>query len=302
MSRVSTGWAAVALLAFIGNAPFVEAQEITNPAAQRPASADSTLSAPHRIVWEMPPVLVRGKRPSHLREEQRVGSYGQPRWTAHRRFTTTRVYVVPRGSFEFEYWLLPTFDRKGAVENEVQYETELGLPGRMQLDLYAVSHKEGREGPMSFDEQKVELRWALADWDVIPANPTLYLEWIGVASAPDHLEGKLLLGDELATGWHWGVNLVLEHEMGGAQENSNEVTLGVSRTLADGLLSLGAETKLAFIDVGGARGKFIAREYQVGPSIQYWFMPRAHLDVVPLVGVSPAVPNTRVMMVVGWEF
>ena len=31
--------------------------------------------------------------PGTLHEEERIGSYGQPRWTAHRRFPTTRVYV-----------------------------------------------------------------------------------------------------------------------------------------------------------------------------------------------------------------
>src|SRR6185503_6894802 len=125
-------------------------------------AADSLRGSEHRLVSELPAVVVHGNR---LREEDRVGSYRQPRWTAHRRFTTTRIYVVPEGFFEFEYWLIPTFEEDGIAETAIQYEAEIGLPHRFQLDLYAVSHKSGKEGPMALDEHKVELRWALADWD-----------------------------------------------------------------------------------------------------------------------------------------
>src|SRR5262245_17120649 len=54
--------------------------------------------------WELPPVTVVGESPSSLREEERIGPYGQPRWTAARRFPTTRVYVIPEGKVEVEGW------------------------------------------------------------------------------------------------------------------------------------------------------------------------------------------------------
>ena len=64
-------------------------------------------------------------------------------------------------------------------------------------------------------EGKAELRWALANWGKIPGNPTIYLEWKNEDAAPDHFEGKLLLGGAIASGWHWGSNFVWEHELGG---------------------------------------------------------------------------------------
>jgi len=63
-------------------------------------------------------VTVEGERVPELFEEQRIGSYQQPRWTATRRFPTTRVYVVPEGKVEFEYWLRPTFNRDAPAPAE----------------------------------------------------------------------------------------------------------------------------------------------------------------------------------------
>src|SRR5262249_29831154 len=136
---------------------------------------------------------------------------------------------------------------------QTQFEFELGLPHRLQLDLYLVANREGDENeegqrPFVLDEQKVELRWALGKWGAIPGNPTLYAEWVGLSNEPDHFEGKLLFGGQLGPGWHWGSNLVWEHELGGVQENSNELTAGVSKTLKDQELSVGGEFKLALVD------------------------------------------------------
>ena len=57
--------------------------------------------------------VVTGQAVSDLREEDRIGPYGQPEWTTHRRFAFTRIYVRPPGTFGFEYWLRPTIPRDG---------------------------------------------------------------------------------------------------------------------------------------------------------------------------------------------
>jgi hypothetical protein len=306
VSRASIRAASAVVFLVLLVATSAPAQEMANPADKHrrgggSGAADSVIAeAAATRVYEMPVVEVQGKRVSHLVEEGRVGAYAQPRWTAHRRFGQTRVYVMPGGVMEFEYWLLPTFSDHGIEQTTVQYEAGFGLPHRFQLDLYSLSHKEGREGPTAMDGQKVEVRWALADWNVIPANPTLYLEWIGVSGAYDHVEGKLLLGGELVPRWHWGTNLVFEHEMGGPQENSNELTGGVSYTLADAACSIGAETKLAVVDVRASRGDY-TREFQVGPSFQCNPLRRMHVDLVPLFGVSHGAPKVALTAVLGWE-
>lgn len=89
--------------------------------------------------WELPAIeiTVEGKRESGsgLREEDRVGSYGQPRWTTKRRFGETRAYVRQEGSIQFENWYTVEVPRKGDSEVQTQYELEIGLPYRFQLDL-----------------------------------------------------------------------------------------------------------------------------------------------------------------------
>jgi len=271
---------------------------------QEAPAADQAPSEPpgHLPSWRVTgePVTVVGKAP--LREEDLIGPYRQPRWTARRRFGETRIYVIPEGDVEFEYWLIPRLKRHGEdTEIEQQFEIEIGLPRRFQLDLYAVTHKEGNTGTLAFDETKLELRWALADWGRIWGNPTLYLEWVAIDSAPDHVEGKLLLGDQLTPGLHWGANLVYEHEMGGEQTTARELTAGLSHTLRDEKLSIGAEVKLAWEDVESDRGNY-TREVLLGPSFQIRPLPQAHLDVVMLAGLNDDAPRAKGIFILGWEF
>jgi hypothetical protein len=281
--------------------PHAAVAQVVNPASGQPAPAEQKPDErPH--TWDMPPVDVFGKAP--LKEDDRIGEYAQPRWTADRLFSETRVYVIPKGKVEFEYWFNPETPRDGKTDNASLYEVEFGLPGRVQIDLYAVGHKEGIDGTFSVTEQKMEMRWALADWGKIWGNPTIYLEMKNENAAPDHFEGKLLLGGEIASGWHWGSNLVWEHELGGPQENSNEWTVGVSHTVRDTKFDMGLETQLALVnslDAGGNRGAF-EKQFWVGPSLQLRPLPQMHIDVAPLIGVTNAASRAKVFVVLGYEF
>jgi hypothetical protein len=282
------------------------AAQVVNPGNSQEAPPANTSDAPQPgdrpHTWTMPPVYVYGDAP--MFEEDRIGQYAQPRWTAHRRFSETRVYVIPKGMVDFEYWLIPKTSGDGSTDIASQYEVEFGLPGRFQLDLYAVSHKSGVSGPLEFSEQKAEVRWALADWGKIFGNPTIYVEWKALDAEPDHAEVKLLLGGEIRSGWHWGSNLVWEHELGGPQENSNEWTVGVSRTIKDSKFAVGAETQLALvnaIEANGQRGPF-STEFLIGPSLQLRPLPQMHLDIAPLIGVTDDSPHSKIFVVLGYEF
>lgn len=296
---------AATLVAFAPLAP----TQVTNPAHRsvsesqdRTASRPTQDQEPRLLSFERPALVVEGQRGGGLREEDRVGPYQQPLWTTKRRFGETRAYVIPEGQVEFEYWLIPEFPRHGGkVKTKTQYELEFGLPYRFQLDLYAVAEKEGNEGDFGFNEQKFEVRWALADWGRIWGNPTLYAEWAAQDEAPDHVEFKLLLADELAPRWHWGMNGVFEHETGGAQENSYELTGGLSYTVADEKFSIGVESKLAFVNSKPHRGD-TATELLLGPSLQYRPVKRAHIDLVPLIGITDDAPQAKVFFLFGWEF
>src|SRR6185437_10143619 len=109
------------------------------PTSQPTESSQAPMpTTPPRLrSYELQPVMVYGEAQPELREEERVGTYGQPRWTAERRFPGTRIYVQPEGVVQAEFWLRPTSPRHGPTEIRALAELEIGLPYRFQLDLYA---------------------------------------------------------------------------------------------------------------------------------------------------------------------
>ena len=277
--------------------------------AARERKDDERSSAYPVHAWELPPVKVEGERKPELREEERVGDYAQPRWTATRRFPTTRVYVVPAGKMEFEWWfkaVSPLDDPVDGHSIETRYEWEMGLGHHLQLDLYLVGSQGAGYEAFSMNKEKIEVRWALADYGAIWGNPTLYVEWTHENGKDDALEGKVLLGGELAPKWHGGLNLVFERGLGGEKANVYEVTAGISYTLVDETLSLGLEGKAELEDLDGARGAF-AQTYVAGPSLSWSPVPPARILFVPMFGLerSSDGKNTAIfepLLVAGWTF
>jgi len=275
--------------------------QVVNPAdAQQRPSTQTPAQPEHLRSFELPAVTVVGEKPAELREEDRVGSYGQPRWTATRRFTSTRVYVVPDGKIEFEYWLRPTINKDGSTETRSLYEVEMGLPQHFQLDLYLRTDQEGDKGDMLLGEQ-IEVRWAFADWGKIPGNPAVYLEYAMLEDRPDTIEPKLLLGGELAPRWHWGANLVAEWELSGQRSHEYQLTGAISYTLIDQKFSVGAESQLIMTDVAGDRGNFDT-EVLLGPSVQFRPLPQMTINFAPLVGLTDDSPDAQIYLNLGWEF
>ncbi|MCA9284029.1 MAG: hypothetical protein KDA22_02350 [Phycisphaerales bacterium] len=270
-----------------------------------PASAagdDNVEGAPTRTrlrSWELPPVTVVGEAPPGLRENELVGSYRQPRWTASRRFPTTRVYVIPEGKVEVEAWARGTF-KNGESEWRFLQELEIGLPYRFQLDLYLRQDYSTDSGDLLWGGQ-FEVRWALADWGVIWGNPTLYFEYITLEGRPDKIEPKLLFGGGLGERWHWGVNLVAELELGGEEEYEYQVTSALSYTVLDSVFSVGIENILSLTDTKDNRGDF-ATSFVIGPSVQWRPVPPLTLNIAPLFGVTDDSPELQLWLNMGWEF
>jgi hypothetical protein len=250
-------------------------------------------------------ITVLGQR--IVRESEIVGSYGQPFWTASRRFPSTRVYVVPAGAVTFEYWvradgLLKSGDR---AKFRNLYELELGLGHRLQLDLYLETRQSSGYEPIAIKKEKIELRWALADWGVIPGNPTLYLEWIRASGDPQAIEAKILLGDSITPRLFWGFNLVYERELGGESESEYAASFGVAYALIDGVLSVGLEGLVELVDVSGKRFDFVEKVFLAGPSIQWRPVSGVHIDVLAMAGAAieeETEPAYRVFFIVGKHF
>ena len=274
------------------------------PAQGAPATAQSGAAIVPPVdvrlrSYELPPVEV-SPDPSQLVEEQLVGPNQQPRWTAERRFPGTRIYVQPPGVVQFEFWLRPTSPRHGGTEFESLAELEIGLPGRFQLDLYG--RNESVSGDTSQVGESIEVRYALADWNKIWGNPTLYIEWTRLDKQADSVEAKLLLGGEIAPRWHWGLNLSDELVTGGTRDNEIEITGGVSYAITDSLFSVGAETEDGIVDTHHHRGTYNANFFFIGPSFQVRPSEQVHIDFSPLAGIGHENPSFRAYLVIGYEF
>ena len=293
--------AAVVAMAVMAQAG-VSIGQVVNPAdAQRaPAEKPPAATTERLRSWEMPEIVVVGQREPALREEDLIGEYAQPRWTATRRFPTTRVYIVPEGKLELEYWLRATFKKDDTIAYRSLYEAEFGLPHRFQFDIYLRTDQSG-DGEI-YQSEQLELRYALADWGKLPGNPTLYLEWIrhDPRDESDQIEPKLLLGGDICPRWHWGLNFVGEFQTGGDLEREYSLRGGVSYTTIDSKLALGAECQASFTDTKEDRGNF-EKSVVVGPSVQCHPLPQMTINFAPLLGVTDDAPRAQVWFNCGWE-
>ena len=273
----------------------------------------------HLSSWEAPEIVVSGQR--ELKEEQLIGEYAQPRWTVPRRFPTARIYVVPAGTLQLD-WTLDAYmplDKLDQRRYRSKYEFEFGLGNRLQMDFFLQTQQtgEGPGSPLAIRRENIELRYALADWGCIWGNPTLYLSWGRRHENPDVLEGKILLGDEIAPRWHWGFNLVWERELSGARTNGYLAIAGISYTVVDQKFSIGGELRGEVEDVMNARGEFDTAEFVIGPSLQWKPQKAMHIDLAVLAGFEKEGGGEEgaegeeeeeleallwPWLVVGWEF
>jgi hypothetical protein len=258
----------------------------------------ATAAAQDAPTTSMPRVIVTSDSIPSL--DDLVGENRQPLWTAHRPFPTTRVYVLPPWQVEFEQWWKGKFPRAGTPEHLFQSEIEIGLPDRFQLDLYENVENASGGGTRHAGNQ-VEARWAFAEWGRIPLNPTLYVEWKFNNSAPDAYEVKLLLGEQLAPRWQWGLNLFFEQETGGARATEWGFSQAVGYSPRESKFSVGLEMNFERTNERGSRGN-PETEFLIGPSIQWRPGPRTHLDLVPLLGTTKDSPRVEAFLVFGVEF
>ncbi len=240
---------------------------------------------------------------SVLREDTPIGVTHRPEWTSARRFAGTRIYLqqepwhVGVGS----WWRIKNH-RDGTISNRLLEEVEIGLPYRMQLDLYA-DIEGNQDADFHYQSFNVELRWALADWGKIWGNPTLYGEYKFADEhwGSDVYEFKVLFGDQLAQRWHWGVNFVWEAETGGEREQEFQIAGGLSYTVIDSRLGVGVEFLYDHDTVKGERGD-PANQFNIGPSVQVRVTENLHIDMNCMFGTNNDSDRQIAYLIVGYDF
>ncbi len=274
--RLSSFWALSLLLA----SPAAWAGTDTVPSTG--AAAASAASQTHR-----PPeyqTVVRKK----LSDTDATGAYHQAVWTTKRPYTMTRVYVRPKGMAAVDYWLITGGKLEGGAEPsfESKLEFEFGVGARIQLDAYLIFGQDSYEDSLRIKSEELEIRYALADWGVIPTNPTLFVEWVRQNEAPQKIETKLLLGDTIGPRWYWGADLFYETVLGQDWRQEWGVSFGLSAVAKPRLVHLGIEGKFEGAhEKQGDSWKLSEIEFLAGPSLS--LTPgRFNILLVPLFGAE----------------
>src|SRR5947207_13863453 len=115
-------------------------------------------------------------------------AYGAPPGISRSRFSNlTTAYVLPPWTFFFAEIYEGDAFRHGPPDHLFTQEVELGLPHR--FGVAAETELERFNGGGGFQTVSLEGRYALADWNKIPLNPTLFAEYKFGVGTIRHEEG-----------------------------------------------------------------------------------------------------------------
>ncbi|MGB8341206.1 MAG: hypothetical protein WCE51_06425 [Chthoniobacterales bacterium] len=251
-------------------------------------------------------------------------AYGAPGAFSRSRFSgVTTAYVLP--PWEVYSALIYEGDsfNDSLPDNLFTQEIELGLPYRFGLAMEnRVEHFNG-ETQDSF--LSVEARYALADWNKIPLNPTLFAEYkFGIGNilhdegpppppgeeeeggpppVPNAYEFRLMLAQEFGSRFEWAANVFFERENTGdrGREWGFSQSLQTPIFAAHERLKVGVDMIYKNFTVKDTRGSPINR-FNIGPSVSFKPSARMRFDLEPLFGVTKDSPAIQVFAIVSYIF
>ena len=250
-------------------------------------------------------------------------AYGAPPALSRGRFSNlVGAYVLPPGSVYAGLIYQGDALRFNRPDHRFTQEIEVGLPHRFGFAIEnTVETFRGTTQDRTFS---IEGRYAFADWNKIPLNPTIFVEYkFGVGNIlhdegppeplgrgeavaflnernplPDSYEIRLLLSEEFFGRFEWALNGFFEQEIGGdrgreygfAQSVMTPVLLSKER------LKVGVEMQLTTFTDKGIRDMPSYR-FVVGPTIAFKPTRNTRFDVSPLFGTTDDAPRASVYAV-----
>jgi hypothetical protein len=263
--------------------------------------------------------------------EEVPSSYGAtPSFSRSRFSNVTQAYVLPPGAVYAGLIYQGDALRFNRPDHMLTQEIEIGLPYRFGVAVEnTIENFRGHTQNRTFS---IEGRYALADWNKIPLNPTIFVEYKfatgdilhdegppeplpkGEAEEflaeheplPDSVEVRLLLAQDFGEHVEWALNAFFEQEVGG--DRGREV--GFSQSIMFPIilpkerLKIGAEMQfIAFTDAG-IRNADEPASYRcvIGPTIAWKPSKNTRLDISPLFGVTDDSPRASVFVVFSMLF
>src|SRR2546429_8747466 len=258
--------------------------------------------------------------------EEVPSAYGAPPGFSRSRFSnTTQAYVLPPWAFFFG----EIFEGHGFRHEPPDYlftqEIEMGLPYR--FGVAAESKFERFNGGGGAETVSLEARWALADWNKIPLNPTLFAEYkFGVGTirheegpnppaeeeeeeeggppkVPDAYEFRLLLAQDFGERVEWAMNWFFEKENTGdrGREWGFSQAAMTPVLLPNERLKVGIEMQYRNVTTKDTRGDAV-NSFVLGPTLAWKPTAQTRLDISPLFGCTHDAPVADVFVTFSWLF
>ena len=269
----------------------------------------------------------------------RVGCCGHGRRSTKRLRRATRIfarrfsnavnaYVLPPWAFFFGELFEGQGFRHGPPDYLFTQEIEMGLPFR--FNVAAEAQFERFNGGGGARSVSLEARWALADWNKIPLNPTLFAEYkFGVGTVrheevappmgeggeeeeeeeggppkvPDAYEFRLLLAQDFGEHVEWAMNWFFEKENTGdrGREWGFSQAAMTPILLPNERLKVGIEMQYKNTTVKDTRGDPL-HSFTIGPTVAWKPTAQTRLDISPLFGCTAGAPVADVFVAFSWLF
>src|SRR5437899_5302888 len=231
--------------------------------------------------------------------EELPSAYGAPPDLSHGRISTlTKSYVLSPFSFELEAGYEGDIFRHGLPAQLFRQEIEMGLPARFTVGVQnQIEHFAGDTRDRSFT---LEARYALANWNKLPLNPTISAEYrFGLSNGlQDSGEVALLISHDFPHLIEWAMNIFVEREFGGRQSTSAGFaqSVEVPVLLPEEKLEVGLEMQYrSGAEMIGQNGTI--KGLAIGPTLAWRPTKNARFDLSPLIGTSDHTPAVQVFAV-----
>src|SRR5215471_1230983 len=260
--------------------------------------------------------------------EEVPSAYGAPPEFSRSRFSNAvNAYVLPPWAFFFGEIYEGQGFRHGPPDHLFTQEIEMGLPYR--FGVAAEAKFERFNGGGGAETVSLEARWALADWNKIPLNPTLFAEYkFGVGTirheevppppgeggeeeeeeggppkVPDAYEVRLLLAQDFGEHVEWAMNWFFEKENTGdrGREWGFSQAAMIPVLLPNERLKVGIEMEYRNVTTKDTRGDPV-NSFTIGPTIAWKPTAQTRLDISPLFSCTHDAPVADVFVAFSWLF
>ena len=258
-------------------------------------------------------VVVSGEEEGEHDQFTELGEYAQPAWAERSRFSsTTSVYVLsPNEVFAGNLWEAD-FRQHSKTLNDLTQEIDFGLPHRLEI---GVENELGLAGSDAYETSvTAEVRYAFANWNVIPLNPAISAEYIfGVGKSvkdatsdrdlrrqQNAVAVRLLLGQNFGDHFGYGMNVGVEQDVSHDSGREFDISQSVAYGAMKGQFEFGAEMR--YVHDTSQRSSGDKDELVIGPTIGWKPTRQLRISAAPLLGCTGDSPRLAMFVLVSYEF